>query len=1179
MQIRAAVSLAVVLGVGTLVPRTASAQYFGQNQVQHRSFDFQVLKTPHFDIYYYPEERAAADLVARLAERWYERFSTLFDHEMKDRQPLMLYASPADFRQTNVVSGLGEGTGGVTESFKRRVVMPSAGALAETNHVLGHELIHAFQYDINSRGGGARPPGTEPGHGGQPGRGDKPEEGDTPGEDEEPEGGKEPGEGETPQGRAKPQEGGQPRGSGGEKGQFARLPLWFVEGMAEYFSLGPVDSQTAMWLRDAVASEKLPTLDQLGNPRYFPYRFGHAFWAYVGGRWGDERAVALFRQAIRLGDTTAAIKAVLGQDEKTFSEEWGESVERTYTGFLDANKTPADYGPLLIGKKRGGGELNLGPALSPDGKRVVFLSERDLFSIDLFLADADTGKVIRKLTSTATDPHFDSLEFIESAGAWSADGRRFVQSAVRKGRGAFFVIDPDTGHRLQEIALKDIGSVTNPVFTPDGDRVIFSALQGGLLDLWEYDLRNGERRRLTDDVFAELQPAVSPDGTHVAFTTDRFTTRLDTLDFGEYRVGILDLSSGDVRELPGYPGARNSNPQWSPDGKTIYFLSDALGGTDIHRVDLATGELRVVTRLSTGVYGVTALSPSLSVAQTSGRIAYTAREKSEHNIYAIDDPVIQAGTVAPAELADVREARHIVPLPAAPTAVAAGKQPKDKGGASKTGEQPKPSLGEPTAVAVPQTVRLPADVGTVSMPGQAYAVPPTPPVPLTEAVGPAQGSTAVLPPFTRVASRVESMLDDPQTGLPSPSSPEPQSEPYQPKLELLAVGQPSIGVGFNRFGTYAGGSAALYFSDMLGNRNLSLAFQAYGELSDVGGQAVYSNLTHRVDWAVGAQYVPYLYSGGVTRTYYPSRGAFVDEYVLERQRDAAIFGVAAYPLSRADRFEVQGTLRHHSFSAELRSETYDYYTGQFLGDEKLSLDTGYDPLYLGGVSGAFVHDTSIFGATSPILGQRYRVEVAPSFGSVNYTDVLADWRAYFMPVRPVTLAVRGMHFGRYGSGSNDRRFGSLYLGYPELLRGYDNIEASECRPDEHSDCPLYERLFGSRFLVANVELRAPLYGLFRGRLAYGPLPIEIALFADAGVAWSGGCGAEVGDSGVSCPFADPKPKLFGGDQDLLTSVGAAVRVNVVGIAVVEFSWARPLQREDENGKRMWVWQWSISPGF
>ena len=204
--------------------------------------------------------------------------------------------------------------------------------------------------------------------------------------------------------------------------------------------------------------------------------------------------------------------------------------------------------------------------------------------------------------------------------------------------------------------------------------------------------------------------------------------------------------------------------------------------------------------------------------------------------------------------------------------------------------------------------------------------------------------------------------------------------------------------------------------------------------------------------------------------------------------------------------------------------------------------------------------------------------MAPAVGSVRYTDVLADWRSYFMPVRPVTFAMRAMHFGRYGSGAQDPRFRSVYIGYPELIRGYDNIEANECRPDPNfpqSDCPVFDRLFGSRMIVANAELRAPLWGLIKGRLTYGPLPLEIAAFADAGLAWSGECSPGTIPVYGSCGSDAQRPKFLGGEGEWLTSVGAALRANVFGFLVAQVSYARPFQRPGKG----WVWQWSISPGF
>src|SRR5436309_10696078 len=146
----AAGGTAVLLSLDTPV----SAQYFGRNKVQYKKLDFQVLKTEHFDIYFYPSEREGIDIAARLAERWYGRLARVFEHELNGRQPLIVYASHTDFEQTNVISeDLNEGIGGVTEPVKRRIILPLGGSVADSDHVIGHELVHAFQYDMSATTG------------------------------------------------------------------------------------------------------------------------------------------------------------------------------------------------------------------------------------------------------------------------------------------------------------------------------------------------------------------------------------------------------------------------------------------------------------------------------------------------------------------------------------------------------------------------------------------------------------------------------------------------------------------------------------------------------------------------------------------------------------------------------------------------------------------------------------------------------------------------------------------------------------------------------------------------------------------------------------------------------------------------------------------------------------------
>src|SRR6187549_1434667 len=260
-------SVVVTVTFSLLMAPSALAQvgYFGQNKVQYHAFKFKVLKTDHFDIYYYEEEAQAARIAARMSERWYARLSAILSHELSGRQPLVLYAAGSQFRETNVIEGeLGEGTGGVTEAYKRRIVLPFAGPLEATDHVLGHELVHAFQYDITNTSASSA--------------------------------------------------------AAGNAGAL-NLPLWFIEGMAEYLSIGPDDPLTAMWMRDAMRREKFPEVDDLDNPRYFPYRYGQALWAFIGGKYGDRVVGNLLRAGTGRDGYKGAFERVLGVSSKELSQQ------------------------------------------------------------------------------------------------------------------------------------------------------------------------------------------------------------------------------------------------------------------------------------------------------------------------------------------------------------------------------------------------------------------------------------------------------------------------------------------------------------------------------------------------------------------------------------------------------------------------------------------------------------------------------------------------------------------------------------------------------------------------------------------------------------------------------------------------------------------------------------------
>src|SRR5262249_18264120 len=207
-----------------------------------------------------------------------------------------------------------------------------------------------------------------------------------------------------------------------------------------------------------------------------------------------------------------------------------------------------------------------------------------LFSIEMYLADAASGRVERRLTKTAVDPHYQSLGFIQSAGTWSPDGKSFAFGGVVKGSPVLAIIDPRSGKRLREISLPQMGDILHPTWSPDGSKVAFAALVNGFTDLYIVDLRTKQAQRLTHDAYAEMQPAWSPDGKSIAFVTDRFDTDVDSLRYGTYRLAGHDVATGQIRPLPPLPGPQHINPQRSTGGKSLYFVSHRAEISEIYRL-------------------------------------------------------------------------------------------------------------------------------------------------------------------------------------------------------------------------------------------------------------------------------------------------------------------------------------------------------------------------------------------------------------------------------------------------------------------------------------------------------------------------------------------------------------------------------------------------------------------
>ncbi|HHM24275.1 MAG TPA: hypothetical protein ENJ23_04460, partial [Bacteroidetes bacterium] len=299
----------------------AQAQYyFGRNKIQYNQFDWHIIKTRHFDIYFYPEMEELARVGAAYAEEAYRTLAARFDQTVQRRIPLIFYSSHFHFEETNVVPYLiPEGVGGFFEYIKGRVVIPANGSLADFHHVIWHELVHVFTHSKVSR-----------------------------------------------------------VMKDNKKLQGAGLPLWFIEGIAEYWSQG-WDTQAEMVLRDAVISGYLVPIEEMYqiSGTFLMYKEGQAVCRYIARRYGEVKLLQLFENLWKGERFELVLKETLGKDYRELDSEWLYWLKKQYFPLLEKEDLPHQISPRIT---REG--INTKPAFyREDGKPyVVFYSNRTGYS-------------------------------------------------------------------------------------------------------------------------------------------------------------------------------------------------------------------------------------------------------------------------------------------------------------------------------------------------------------------------------------------------------------------------------------------------------------------------------------------------------------------------------------------------------------------------------------------------------------------------------------------------------------------------------------------------------------------------------------------------------------------------------------------------------------------------------
>ncbi len=530
------------LAIITAVP--ASAQYyFGKNKVQYTTFDWQVMTTDHFKIYFYSREGDLAEIAAKSAEDSYRLLAAKFNLEIYSKIPLIIYSNPNYFVQTNVTwSLLPENVAGFTEFIKGRVVVPYNGSFYDFDRVIRHELVHVFTIAKISRT--AREYG---------------------------------------------------------RNSVAYPPLWFTEGLAEHWSR-EWDSEADLIVRDMVINGTLPSIEQLWTVEgsYFMYKLGQSICDFISAEYGEDKLTRLFDDWDMSRRFDELMQYALGDDLNTLSEKWTYSLKKKYFPQIASLDLPDKKAtrltrrqfavrpvPVTLTNKRG--ELE---------QWVIYKANKEGYSaIYMIPADGDSDRSITLIKGDLS-ARFESLHLMTS-GVDQYDNRFLAFSSKSKEKDVLYLYDIEKRSITEKYQFDSLVAIASPHFSPDGKRVVFSGSRSsGYSDLYILDLTSGGLTRLTDDIYYDVDPCFGHDGRSIIFSSDRGGEGYDGY-LALYRYRIDER----VIERLTYGPYHDRGATESPDGSQIVFSSDRgdKSAFNIFSVDPDGGMVQM-THFITGAY-------------------------------------------------------------------------------------------------------------------------------------------------------------------------------------------------------------------------------------------------------------------------------------------------------------------------------------------------------------------------------------------------------------------------------------------------------------------------------------------------------------------------------------------------------------------------------------------------
>ncbi|MFU8813499.1 MAG: peptidase MA family metallohydrolase [Balneolaceae bacterium] len=990
----------LALFIGTVAVENLYAQFFffGKNRVQYDQFDWRFIETDHFDIYYYDAKNYhLAQFTAETVESSLKQLEEDFGSELTDRIPVIIYDSHSDFSQTNVVPlpVSAAGIGGVTDKLKNRMTQPFMGDYTDFRRTIQHELVHAFINDVYFGG--------------------------------------------TIQ-------------SIMQNNIQLQFPLWFEEGLAEFLALG-WDTQTDMFMRDAILNQYLPPLTQLTG--FFNYRGGQSFWFFVQSEYGRPKITEILQRVKNNRNIGQSLVQSLGLGIDELSDRWQEFYRQRYFPEVQDRQTVGSVATQLTSRGRSR-SLNFSPSISPNGDRIAVISTSDGI-FDVIVINANTGERIKTLVKGADDPMFEELNILIPNLTWSPDGSQLALSSQSQGSFNLAIVDYETGSS-RTIRFPELDTINSVSWSPDGTKIAFDGNIGPYQNIFVYDLETGDFQDLTGDVFNDKQPHWAPDSETIYFVSNRgdklaphtYLAGHSTMQYDHfYQTDLYSvrINSTRINRLTNTPMWNEENPSVTADGRLL-FISDRNGIPNVYEYDLNSRTSYPLTDLQSGVQG-------MSVSRDGSRLAFTSLNQALSDVFLMRSPLNQRrdSQLRPNAWAEMRmnqDMEERVPAIRYAREMIASRTEGNVATTRPMREQEREER---------ERQRPERRAGQIDFRNYEFG----------EAV---------------IQDTTIEFREDPRRFTPEDNT--TADGFYQPREYRLRF-SPDFSFAAGSFNTQFGTSAVAFFSlsDLLGDHQLAISSDLVFDLRNSNYSVRYGYLKNRTNF-----FATFFHQSQNFQTFFGE---------LLRFRTFGLSVDFQYPLNRFQRFD---------YGISGIGISRDFSSVQAIGESTVSNDQTFFLFPTVQFTGDFTKP----GFLTPQGGRRYSIQLSASPPITNdtprFATLLGDYRTYVDLGRQTSLAFRGAGAVSLGRDSQTFFMGGM-LGW--INQSFSNNEIPFDRlSDTFFTLPVtpmrghrFNTTLGDRFSLINTEFRFPLVQA----LLPGPIPILPLWnitgvgFVDIGAAW------------------------------------------------------------------------------